>query len=796
MRPGWETDRGFFLNHSQPCVGKTASRCGPGKMKKTKIILVSILVSVVLLACLGALGYFGIKTIRRSHLRAEARAAFAAEDWKKAEKLLNEYVGKDPDSEEDFVRLAQVYRHFGNTGDEMRCWHRASALNPLKPEYWDNYAVCALNARDFGHLYSSLSRKVILNAELSAKDKMRFLICTIMTNRVRDAEKYYEEMLKAEPEVFRTDNLGRYAEYLVTYGRLTDVERENFINDGIQSDDPFVRLESILQCLVKLEISDGNVESVDESEEKLLKQAIELNRFAATPFFANFYFSRLKFDSVIEIAEPYLADIENIPLAILYAESCVYDGQPEKLKPLIEHFRSLGQRYSIQTAYFEALYDLSQGVEKNDNLVKHMQEVGGTLQTPLANLINLQIALNNDNEEIIVGTLETIMKSPPFYDLRDRARTAVRHYLGTKSQENPNFAEDPRIIKIAQLIAGSDKKDPLLMRILISDQRNRNMLTRQILQENLAAFPDDPYLLEVAAEFELFNGAPEKCLEYVERFYDQKREERSITFDLLHMLALELSGKIDEATREFTALVDNNEMDREILYRYLRFCIEHERKEELSKMADRLGASDVPDLKALAPFFRAEALLLQEKKDEALALLKTAKTDNPNFAFRAATLFSTYDVLDEALSRYLALLDKYPDRLLILANIAEVYLAKEMKAEAVSYAKQAWETNQNNAIGQFVFAKMLATNGQYQDAERILKIPNRKVELPDNIRELWTDIMTHCVQEDLEKGQFQRALDRAKHYLTLFPDDSTFQDFKTRAEQELKKAQDTRKSEH
>ena len=333
------------------------------------------------------------------------------------------------------------------------------------------------------------------------------------------------------------------------------------------------------------------------------------------------------------------------------------------------------------------------------------------------------------------------------------------------------------------------------MRITISDQRNRNMLTRQILEDNLGAFPQDPYLLQVAAEFELSNGNPEKCLEYAERFYDLKREERSPAFDFLHMLALELTGKIDEATQEYTALLNDTEMDRENLYRYFRFCIDHKRGEELSKMADRLDASESPDLETLAPFFRAEELLLREKKDDALSLLETAKTNHPDFAFRAASLFLKYDLLDQALSRFLALAGNHPEKQIVLANIAEIYLAKGMKAEALSYAKQAWEMNQNTGIGQFVYAKMFAANGQYQDAEKILKIPNRKVELPDEIRDLWTDIMLHCVREDLGKGQFQRALDRAKHYLILFPDDPAFLDFRTRAEQGLKKTPDSEKSE-
>jgi tetratricopeptide (TPR) repeat protein len=735
------------------------------KMKKTKLIFVIVLVSVVLLASLGFLGYFGVKSMRRSHLRMQAREAFAAEDWKKAEKLLNEYVGKDPDSEEDFVRLAQVYRHFGNTGAEMHCWYKASVLNPLKPEYWDNYTDCAMNARDFGHLYSALSRKLVFNAELSRKDKLRYLICAVMTNRAGDARKYYERIFRTTPEIFRKDDLGRLAEYVVTFDKLSDAERSSFIRDGMQSDDPFVRLECILFRATTLAVSG---EEDLKQKESLLKQAAELNRYAATPFLVDFYYSNRIFGAVILVAEPYLADIENALMSVLYAESCVYSGHSEKLPPLIGHFRSLGRKYRTQTAYFEALYDFTQD---NGNLARHMQEAGGVARSDLTNLMNLQIALNNDNKEKIVSIFETIMNDPPSRDLRERARSAVRIYLETKLQEKPDLASDPGIIKLSRLVSGRDNKDPLLMRITISDLRNRNVLTRQILEENLKAFPQDRYLLQVAAEFELFNGNPELCLDYVERFYALEKEERSTAFDFLHMLALELTGKIDEATKEYAALLDHTGMDREILYRYLRFCIEHKRGEELSKMADRLDASNAPDLKALAPFFQAEALLLQEKKDEALALLETAKTDLPEFAFRAANLFLKYNLLDQALSRYQALADGNYSRQMVFANIAEVYLSKGMKKEALSYAKQAWEMNREVGIGQFVYAKMLAANEQYQEAGKVLNIPNRKVEMPEEVMTLWTDIMHHAIEKSIADQRYMQAEDQCKHLLIFVPDD-------------------------
>ena len=760
------------------------------KLKKANTVLVIITVSVVLLTCLGFLGYFGFKTMRRIHLRMEAREAYAAEDWKKAETLLKKYVEQDYNSEEDFVRLGLVYRHFGNTDAEMHCWYMASVLNPLKPEYWDTYLECAMSARNFPHLYTTLSHKLFLKETLALKDKYLYLISAVITDHAKDVEEFYQLMLDEDADVFQRDDLAKYADFLITYNDHTPDECTEFLEYGMKSDHSFVRQESILFSLVDLDFSGEDPEYIFEEKEKRLKQIVAMNRFAGIPLLASFYFSNLRFNSVIEIAEPYLADIEYLPLFILYAESCVYSAQPEKLLPLIEHFRSLGRKYRMQALYFEALYEFCQEeTENNEILARNMQEVGASAQTDLANLINLQIALNYDSVEKICSSLEAIMLNPPFYDLQERARPAVRHYLWKKIEKAPELADNPgRLARLAQLIVGPENTDPFLMRIIISDLRRRNLLTRQIIQENLNAFPVDPFLLQVAAEFELFNGNPEQGLAYIERFYMLKDERRSIAFDLLHAIALEQTGKLDEAAKEYAALIDNTEMDRGILYRYFRFCIEHKRRTELSNMAERLSSSTVPEVESLTPFFRTEDLLLQGKKDEALALLETAETDHPDFALHAANLCSGFDLLDQALSRYLALVGKYPDQGLIFANIAEVYLAKGMREEAISYAKQSWETNQDNALGQFVYAKMLALNEQYQEAERVLKIPYREVELPAEIKDLWTDIMLHCIREDLANGHFSYALDRSNHYLILYPKDSRFHDFKMRSEEELQKA--------
>ena len=755
-------------------------------MKKIQIIMAVIPVLAILAAAFFFFRPHVVEMKRRADLRMEARAAFAAEDWKKAEKLLNQYLQQDPDSEEDYVRLAQVYQHFGNKEEEMRCWYRAYTLNPLNLKYWDTYAACAMDARYFPHLYSAMTRRLQLYERLSQKDEILFLICAVMADHAQDAEDAYESMLDEYPFVFQRDDLGRFAEFLATYKKHTPDERLEFFEWGIHSDDPIVRLESILLYIPIVMGSGESADYIAEQEESLLKDAVELNRFAATPFLVTFYFSRMKFQAVIETAEPYLADIENVLLYILYAESCVYGAQPEKLIPLIEHFRSLGRRYRAQVSYFEALYDFSQGAEHNDDLVLRMQELGSAAQTDLANLINLQIALNNDNMEKVTIILETIMRNPPFYDIQDRARSAVRHYIGSKVEEDPALAEDSRIARLAQLIWNPAQKDLFLIRILVFDQSRRKVLTRQFIQEATDAFPSDPYLLRVAAEFELLNGDPRESLKYTERFYALNDQQSSLAVDFMHLTALELAGRIDDAAKEFLVMVDKTGMDLEILYSFFKFCIEHERETDLLEMEERLKDSDEPDLKSLAPFFRAEALLIQEKKDEALSLFETMETDHPGFALHAANRLSNYDLLDQALSRYLELLDKHPDKRLVLANIAEVYLAKEMKTEALSYAERSWETNQDDGLGRFVYAKMLAANERYQNAEKVLKVPYREVKLADVVKNLWTDIMLHCVREDLENRYYMRALERSSHYLLLFPDDYTFREFKTRSELETR----------
>ncbi len=105
-----------------------------------------IVLGLVLLASLFACGYYGVKTLRRTRLRRAAMTAYENKEYILAERLLRQYVQKDPNAEAEYVALANIYREFGNTGMEAQMWNTASSLNPLSVEYRENLLNAAARA--------------------------------------------------------------------------------------------------------------------------------------------------------------------------------------------------------------------------------------------------------------------------------------------------------------------------------------------------------------------------------------------------------------------------------------------------------------------------------------------------------------------------------------------------------------------------------------------------------------------------------------------------------------------------
>lgn len=734
-----------------------------------KKIIAIILLGVILLASLLACGYFGAKTLRRSQQRRAAMAAYERKDYGTAERLLRAYVRKDPNSEPEFVALANIYREFGNAGMEAQMWQTASSLNPLNDEYRENMLTSAAKSASYGLLHSILGRKEKVEESLTDRELFLYVISSYRTGTQKDGDDAVRKALEADPEAFRKSDLGRMAEFMANYSSLSEGEREAYLNGAMDSKDPLVQFEAVYTAMTRAAGKDPNDES--REVEALLKKLAEVNYFAATPILADYYFSRARFDDTIAVAEPYLKTIDNFDLYLLYAESCVFTGKLDALKDLEKKLlgksgslRLLADYCGVLIAYLE---------DDDGKLAEKVRKSTKIITSPLSRFIHLRVAMAQNSFTEILFVAEEVFAYPPFHDLHGRAFLICWNYLEEQMEKRDSQTDISQLAELAKILTGYAQGDRLLTDIILFDQYNKGLVKEADLLAALEQFPDDLLLLQITAEFLLFNDKAEPALSLLEQGLSNGMDNRRL--DFLHMLALDQVKRHDEAAVIFRSLVEQSEFDLDLLAEYFDFCREHERDADLSSMADKLESASDDNLKPLAAFFRAATLLLEEdeaKNQEALKLLAATPNDNPDFAFYAANRLSDADLLDEAEAKYKAILKTYSRPPLILVNLSEVYKAKGEADKALEAAKEAYGLEKKSMLPAYIYAQRLSETERYEEAVEVLKFPRHEVNYRDDVVELWVFCMKHVIENSIRDRKIPQAEEQCKHLLIIAPDDA------------------------
>lgn len=736
-------------------------------MALRKIIAISIL-CVILLASLLACGYFGAKTLRRSQQRRAAMAAYEKKEYETAERLLRAYVRKDPNSEPEFVALANIYREFGNAGLEAQMWQTASSLNPLSDEYRENMLTSAAKSASYKLLHSILTRKIKVGEPLTDQELYLYVIASYRTGYQKDGDDAFKKAVESDPEAFHKNDLGQMAEFMANYSSLSEGERNEYLNDAMDSKDPLVRFEAIYTAMTRASDNDPNDGNSDEVE-NLLKRLVEVNYYAATPILADFYYSRARFEDTIAVAKPYLKTIDNFDLYLLYAESCVFTGNPDALMDLEKKLlgksgsmRLLADYCGILIAYLEDDRKLAEKVRKSTKIIS----------SPLFRFIHLRVAMEQDSFSEIVSVAEALFAYPPFHDLHNRAFLVCRNYLEEQMQKQSGRDDIPQLAELARILAGYAQGDRLLTDIILFDQYKKGLVKEADLLAALEQFPDDLLLLQITAEYLLFNDKAELALSLLEQGLSNGMDNRRL--DFLHMLALDQMEQHDEAAVIFRRLVEQSEFDLDLLARYFNFCREHERASDLSSMADKLESASDDNLKPLAAFFRGAMFLLEDdeaKNLEALKMLAATPNDNPDFTFYAANRLSDADMLDEAEAKYQAILKTYSRPPLILVNLSEVYKGKGKADKALEAAKEAYDLERKSMLPTFIYAQRLSEAGRFEEAVDVLKFPRHEVSYRTDVVELWVSCMKHVIENSIRDRKIQQAEDQCKHLLLIVPED-------------------------
>ncbi len=730
-------------------------------------VVAIIVLGIVLLACLLALGYFGVKTFHRSQMRREAMAAYEKGDYEKAERLLRQYVAKDQNSEPEFVALANIYHEFGNTGREAQMWQTASSLNPLNEEYREKMLTSAEKAASYSLLRDILGRKVKINEKLSDHELYLYVISSYRSGYPKDGEEAYKKAVEVDPEAFHKNELGRMAEFMANYGSLSEGERDNFLNSAMKSEDPLIRFEALYTVMSRASIADDN----DAEVEKLLKQIVETNYFAGTPLLADFYFSKFRFSDLVAIAEPYLKTIDDLNMSLLYAESCVFASKPDKLKAATNKLHRKNDSLRLLADYCDVLIAYMENNETK--LAANVRKSGKLVSTPLSRFMRLRVAMNQGSYNEILIVANELFSNPPFHDLSNRAVLACLDYLSAQMQKPENQKDPTQMAELAKVLATNLQGNQLLTEIILSSQYKKGLATEAELLDGLKQFPDDVLLQQIAAEYLIFNGKAEQALAIIEQVRENSDGNAS-RLDFLHMVALDQLGHHDEAAEIFRRLVEQSEFDLDLLADYFTFCWRYERRTDLLSLADKLADAADDKLKPFADFFRAAALLLEDdeaKNQEALKLLATTPNDNPDFTFYAANKLSEADMIEEAEAKYKVLLKTYKAPALILVNLSELYHAKGDEKHALEAAKEAFDMEKKSMLPAFIYAKRLSEAERYQEAVDALKFPRHAVNYREDIVDLWTDCMHHVIENSIAGERYMQAEEQCKHLLTIAPDD-------------------------
>jgi Tfp pilus assembly protein PilF len=739
-------------------------------------IIAIIVLGLVLLASLLACGYFGLKTVRRTRLRRAAMEAYEKKDYILAERLLHAYVRQDPNAEAEFVTLANVYHVFGNAEMEAQMWQTASALNPLKQEYHENMLTSAVQSASYDLLHSILGRKAKMGESFTDQELYLYVISSFRSGYRKDGTDTYTKAVENNPEAFHKSDLGRMAEFMVKYSELSEAERNNFLNQAMQSEDPVIRFEAIY-TVINRTAQDGNDEADDEQMTELLKHAMETNYFVGAPLLADYYFSKTRFGEAISVAEPYLKTIDDLSMYLLYAESCVFKGKLDELKELEKKLRTksgylpfLADYCSILIAYLE---------NDEDKIVAAVRKSGKLVNSPLSRFIRLRVALATDVFSEIRAIAQEIFPAAPFYDLHNRASIVCLDYISGEMKKKENQKDPSQIAELAKILSSYLVGNRLLTEIILMDQYKKGIAKEADLLSAMEMFPDDALLMRLTAEYLIFNGKPEQALSIIEHILSSTDEtieepDRGILF--LFMLALDQVGRHEEAANVFQKLVEQSEFDLDILGQYFHYCVKNKQKDNLTSMADRLDAVQDGKLEHFGKFFRAAALLLTEKEaeqNEALDILASTPTGSPEFTFYAANRLCENDRLDEAEAKYKAILKTYRTPSLIHVNLSIIYHAKGDKQKSLEEAKEAFDLEKGSAsmLSAFIYAKRLSEAKRYEEAVNILNFPHRAVNYREDVVELWVECMHHVIENSIAGERYMQAEEQCKHLLTISPDD-------------------------
>ncbi|WPJ96832.1 hypothetical protein SH580_03820 [Coraliomargarita algicola] len=735
--------------------------------KKKKIfgakmfLLVALIVLV--LGAMGAVIYYVSKNYRQLEDFNEAVSAFNSQDWELAEKKLMAAIAADPNNEDVVSKLATVNEKLGNWTEAGLFWSRAAELNAFKPEYAEQAANAFFRSGDV-----QLLQEELRSAQPFKTDRQRLLMAFVyaQSEQVAAAQKMIDELASSESAA---TELGKLVSLLIEESPERTPEARASFEALAQAEDPAIALYA-LYTLANDAIGRGEMLKAQE----YLERRMPLNSKLATISLANFYYIQGKSQEAAALYREQVDELTPIE-SIRYAESLIALKEVEALQELAKRYR-VGRRADILTGYYmDALlaYEAGDGATVSAKL----EALGDELPvTPVAQMLSVYDAVQRKDAKEIIN----LLKAFP-YDAHERLATYVTliRPLVLELMTQNNLTE---AAQIAELLNIRNFEDVIFTLAQIGNAAQKQLLSRIDLDQALEAYPEEPRLWSIAADFHLRNENYLEAQQASQRLL--KLIPGSISGQLQNIAALESLKQIDQAATTFEALYHAHPTDRRVLIQYLAFCSRNQLATNLSDLLNAL--KDHSEHSPAGATMLAEAELAQlagdrEKLHSVLIQVAedpqlVANSENAAILYRTAHMLATNDYEAPAIKVYRKLLPLAPNSVPVLVNLSELYatLAEQNSddsaaQEALKLAQQAYTAAPESAIARECYAIRLHESGAHEEAQKLLLNLIQQGAESARIRDAWKGSMEQMIQALAAKNEIYNRSNLCQALLNEFP---------------------------
>jgi Tfp pilus assembly protein PilF len=721
------------------------------KVSKFKYIVLAALV-LILLACIGVFGYFMLQSRQKVERIQAALAALANGDRDAARTLFIDVLSEDPNNETAIVKLAELSEQDGIWSDAAQLWLRAAGLNEFKPEYEEAAIRTLLRGRDFIRLNALLERKK-QKSGLTPPQTLMLGLAAFRTGQIPLATQLLSSITDAKT---LASPLADLLENLLNTAKQPDSQRFAEMEKLAKSDDPVVAFEA-LHFIAYYQQSQGN----QRAAETTFKAAAALNPYNGDMMLADYYYYNRDYDAAIAIYRKILGRTRTPDAAIRLGEALAIQNKPAEIRELSKKYNVGNKQMLLAGYYLDALAAFLEGNEKE--LAENLKPLTIDFRSPMALFMMMHSAIYQNNPAEVERIAEIFSRDARYREFEPKIADMLLPYIDRLAGARQMEAA----ARLARMIQKKDQPNLILSRLIIADDLRRNSLNMIELARALKAFPNDLVLLDCAAAAALQRGDYAEALKMATRNKEAGADIPPVNLQILS--ALEGLKRIDDANALFLELRKKTPADQGLATLYLDFCIRTGRTADLARLADEFGKSDIPAMRNLTPYIKAEIAFLENNRAGVIKELRQTGDGTSGLDYRKAYLYARIDEIDAAIAIYLGIAEKYPAPALIQVNLSELYAEKGDKAKALEAAEKAWRIAPEWSASQECYGIRLKENLDFERAFRLLDQQlNARNDSP-RVLEAWRVSIENLIKQQFDAKEYFTCRDYCRRLSAKFP---------------------------